>query len=512
MNDQTVFNLPGSFDLPQIQDALSGKFKYHLVHKKKQTITFYDTFDWRIYNAGMVLFSISRRFYLRQLNSETIVAEVGFQKRPVFIRDFAHNILKERLNPIIGLRALTVKCTATFFEDSVNILNSDEKTVCRLLIREVIPKKSLDSTSEYHTINLIPLRGYAKDARLIVKGIKSLSVSDDPARDSFDFIVEAYGIQPGEYQSKINIKLKRNMPAHEAIKSILKFLLQVMQQNEEGSKKDIDTEFLHDFRVAVRRTRAALSLISIVFPPNILQQNKKDFSFIGKLSNQLRDLDVYLLNEETYKKMIPLKMQKDISILFGQLRKERQVAFRQFVNALNSQQYKKITKSWQIFLESDNTESDNHTETNLPIIDVVKPIIHNQLAIVLNLGSEINETTEDKKVHELRLECKKLRYLLEFFSSLFPKQKVEKFISHLKILQDNLGDFNDYSIQQGFLNKNLKEMPLTGAKSKKSIAVIGALIGVLYDKQLKTRQEFSVRYAQFASTKNITLAMKLFRD
>jgi CHAD domain-containing protein len=224
-------------------------------------------------------------------------------------------------------------------------------------------------------------------------------------------------------------------------------------------------------------------------------------------------LDVYLLNEQTYKNILPVQFRKNISELFDQLKEKRQSAYQDFAAVLNSDRYKKIMIDWIHFLNTKIIDIKTATKAvGQPVVLVVKPIILNQLEIVLNLGNQINEETEDKKVHDLRLECKKLRYLLEFFASLFPKKRMDTFIDHLKILQDNLGKFNDYSVQQNFLQGYLKQHIISDENDTHTIAGIGALIGILYDKQMQTRREFSIRYAQFASKENITIAMKMFKS
>ncbi len=513
MNHQIRLNLPENFDFIENQDVLCPQYTYLKGIAKIRTVTFYDTFDWRIYHAGLVLFSIGKSLSLRLIESEIIIAKCGYQKRPVFIRDFAQNELKKHLESIIGIRALMLKGTAAFSHEEGNILNEDQKTICNIVIRKIIPPQKLQSEIQYHTCTMMPLKGYHKDIRKIRLKLNPFII-DYAVPDPFFFVMNLFKIKPGAYTTKINIRLKPNLPAQKAIKSILKIFLHTIQYNEQGIIQDIDTEFLHDFRVAIRRTRAALSLLQVVFPSAISKKFKKDFSFIGKKSNILRDLDVYLLNEEMYKNIIPDPFKKPISFLFDQLRDERKKAHQDFVDMLNSQRYKNIINSWQKYL---NFETLEHTSTTsrkaqYSILSVAKPIILSQLKIILKLGSEIDDKTEDKKVHALRLECKKLRYLLEFFSSLFPKNRIVKFINHLKILQDNLGKFNDYSIQQEFLQKYLGQLSLTDMKNKPLIAALGALIGILYDRQLKIREEFTVCYAQFASPENINLAMKLFKN
>ena len=70
---------------------------------------------------------------------------------------------------------------------------------------------------------------------------------------------------------------------------------------------------------------------------------------------------------------------------------------------------------------------------------------------VCKIARSIDGKTADDVIHQLRIHCKKLRYLMEFFSPLFPENEIKTLIKSLKVLQDNLGNFNDYSVQQKFL-------------------------------------------------------------
>ena len=69
----------------------------------------------------------------------------------------------------------------------------------------------------------------------------------------------AAGGQPGEYPAS-----RRGAGAEgratAAVAAVLPGLLDTLQANVAGTVRDIDTEFLHDLRIAVRRTRTALKL------------------------------------------------------------------------------------------------------------------------------------------------------------------------------------------------------------------------------------------------------------
>ena len=61
--------------------------------------------------------------------------------------------------------------------------------------------------------------------------------------------------------------------------------------------------------------------------------------------------------------------------------------------------------------------------------------------------TKISKKSPDASVHKVRIECKKLRYLLEYFAPLYIDNNHKKNVARLKSLQDKLGDFNDSSTQ-----------------------------------------------------------------
>lgn len=54
-------------------------------------------------------------------------------------------------------------------------------------------------------------------------------------------------------------------------------------------------------------------------------------------------------------------------------------------------------------------------------------------------------------LHELRKDCKRLRYAAEFFSSLFPGRKTKRFLQRLADLQEELGLLNDSAAVSGLM-------------------------------------------------------------
>ena len=128
----------------------------------------------------------------------------------------------------------------------------------------------------------------------------------------------------------------------------------------------------------------------------------------------------------------------------------------------------------------------------------------------MKTGNQILEDAEDEKLHALRIECKKLRYLIEFFSSLFARKKINALIGQLKKLQNNLGDFNDLCVQEEYLLDISGELPAKGQQYKKTLAAIGSLIGTLDRKRQQVKNAFSKTFTDFTSPENRKLFKELF--
>jgi CHAD domain-containing protein len=300
------------------------------------------------------------------------------------------------------------------------------------------------------------------------------------------------------------------MRSDDAVKVILRFLMQVIEINEANIEKDLDTEFVHDFRVAIRRTRSALSQIKYVFPSRTTDRFKKDFSFVGKLSNELRDLDVYLLNEDAYKDKLPAALHDDINPLFDYLRGKRSKAFQRFIRSIKSKRYKKILEDWKTFLDKPSKDFATAPNAKVPVNDLARKRIYKQYRSVVKAGNRILEKSDDKMLHVLRIQCKKLRYLMEFFSSLFPRKKISVLIDQLKKLQDNLGDFNDLCVQEEYLLNITKELPVTQGQLKRTLVAIGSLIGTLSREKQDVKDASAKTFTGFASPANNELFEELF--
>jgi CHAD domain-containing protein len=290
------------------------------------------------------------------------------------------------------------------------------------------------------------------------------------------------------------------MPADAASKIILKFLCQVIRRNEKGVIADIDTEFLHDFRVAVRRTRAALAQIKRVFPAQTTARFKRDFAWLGRLTNAQRDLDVHLLCQEHYHALLSASTHVDIAPFFAYLRQERAKAHGRLIRALTTKKYADLLRRWEAFLARPPQDTASAPNAHRPIGVVAQKRVWKTWHRVVKVGEQRIEIADDKGLHALRIECKKLRYVLEFFSSLFPPETLAPSLKQLRRLQDSLGHYHDLCVQQETLRHFATRFAAGESQQHRTLQAIDCLVSSLEQEKQALYHTFAGFFRAFASS------------
>lgn len=479
------------------------------VSEVEETVRYFDTFDWRLYQKGIALIQAGSVMHLQRISDgeyplERDQIEMKQHLEGRFWWMFPEGELRDTLRDVISVRALLLQAQVRQKVCGFGVLNTDEKTVVRLFLTHTSAKNG-----RVATLTLRSVRGYERDFENLRRRFQELDIAH-VAQDVFERVMNLAGCVPGDYSSKLNLDLNHEASGREATCEILKCLHDVMRQNETGIRADWDTEFLHDFRVAIRRTRSALSQIKGVLPEDAVAHFKDAFRQLGRSTNRLRDLDVYLLDEEAYRAMLPRSLQPGLDAVFSRLKSERRRALTDMVQVLDKPEYLDLMDSWATFLQSEPSRGEK--DFAVPAIALARKFILKRFKQVLKRGQAIGSDTPDEALHNLRIDCKKLRYLLEFFASFFPKDKMEKLIGYMKKLQDNLGDFNDLSVQQWELMTYLNEVLPRSRRADRLLcaAAIGGLIARLHDQQQAVRREFASAFAVYAKKKNVRLYRDLF--
>ncbi len=497
--------------------ALASAFGTRRDRIPQQSLVYYDTFDWRLYQRGFRLATRPKQgSKMLRLESPGFSLEAPIRNRsaPSFGPRLPEGPLKELVSPVVGVRRLLPLVRLDTRSRGVNILDGQEKTVARvqLLQAGVAPPASRRAPKPLSPrISVRPVRGYAEFAQKVTHYLdQELGLKPAPS-SLFEEMLASVNRRPGGYSSKLDLVLDRSSSAREAARTICRHLLETIIANEDGVRRDLDSEFLHDFRVAVRRTRSALAQLKGVFDPEARRTFREEFKWLGSVTGALRDLDVYLLQMDQHRAALPAEVAKDLDPLAVYLRRHRAAELRTVKATLASRRYRRLKRNWRNYLESAPPDPDRSPYAHLPVVEVASRRIWRAYRKVTEQGAGIVDDSPAESLHMLRIECKKLRYLLEFFHSIFPAREIQPTIKSLKQLQDNLGTFNDLEVQQATLKRFAQEMSEEDLASVNCLLAMGRLQGHHDQRKQVERQRFFQCFAEFDSTRNKKRFARLFR-
>jgi CHAD domain-containing protein len=302
-----------------------------------------------------------------------------------------------------------------------------------------------------------------------------------------------------------------DMRSDEAMKRILLEQFLAMTRNERGILDRSNEEFLHDYRIAIRRSRTALAQIKNVFPEATARKYRNRLALLGKVTTPARDFDVHLVQFEGLRSLLPTPYRADIEPLRDLLRQQADWAYGAIVRELTSTQHQRFLSTWLQFLQTPPARHPRAVHAASPIGELARGRIWKLYRRALKQGNAIKSESPSEQVHELRKTCKKLRYLLEFFRPLFPANSLSRAIKLLKKLQDYLGAFQDVHVQIQTLRQVFPIMRKQSAIPPESLIAVGVLLGRLEMRQAELRQEFSKRFKDFADHKHQTAYRRLFQ-
>jgi len=444
------------------------------------TSTFYDTFDGRLHEAGFTLRHSGGKLTLTERATGEALATTAAPARAqhrLFDRDLADN-LNHHLADVIEMRALLPVARVRTREITLGVLNSDQKTVVRL---NVETNEGLRGR-----VSATAVRGYDRELERVDALLADTLSLPEATVPLVDEAVAAAGRAPAGTSAKLNLTLDPEQPASTAAATVFDRLLEVIGENFAGTVEDVDSEFLHDLRVAVRRTRSLQRQFKAVYPER-LEHFREEFKRIQAITGELRDLDVYLLDLPALKASLPAQMRDDLDPLKTLLESRRARALTQTRRALKAQRTADALTEWGAFTRQ-------APESERSVQSLASHRISNVYRKMVKLGEAIDDDSPAEDLHELRKVGKELRYLLEFFASLYPPEVGKPFVKTLKGLQDQLGRFQDHEVQANKLRElapDIKE-PLT-------LMAMGVLVDRFIKDEALARLEFAERFRAFAS-------------
>jgi len=509
----TEFTLPDGVTSGEAEARLAARFRLEAGPSESVERTFYDTFDGRLSRAGLRL--ADDGISLAALNGTGEVARAAASRRSPASRVFASELpagrLRDLVAPIVEMRALTPLVRVRSTLRPLRVLDGEEKTVVRLvleqpqLVDEGGARRGLDAR-----LHVAGVRGYdAERARVCRVLEEELGFAASEAA-LLDAAVASTGRSPAGVSSALRVSLHPEQRADAAAAVLLLHLAGTIAQNLPGTLDDVDTEFLHDLRVAVRRTRSAQRQLHAVFPPEALAHYRAEFRWVQQVSGRTRDLDVHLLEFDGLVAALPELRRAELEPLRRLLVRHRGRERSRMARALRSARCQALLAEWPAFLEGLVDEPlDDRPSATRPVVDVAAERIGTVYRRMVRAGRAIDDESPAEELHDMRKTGKELRYLLELFASLYPDEVVRPLVRTLKGLQDTLGRFYDREVQAEAL-RSLGAEVAKADDGPAALMAMGLLVEQLEADQAAARAEFGERFAAFASKEQRALVRAAF--
>ncbi len=245
-----------------------------------------------------------------------------------------------------------------------------------------------------------------------------------------------------------------NQTTEEAFKTILNADYILLKHWGILALNEKDNEVVHQMRVCLRKMRSLLSIFQPILPEKLFKNFFNEMHYFSSQLDKARDFDVYLENNFFLEKNT--KAQKLIyKLIKAQQKKEYKkikiiIKSTRLQNFYNSLDKLLATNRWQKYFSS-----KQKNEFNKNIVPLAAKIIELYKNNLIYMGINIDKL-DDKSLHKLRIQCKKLRYSTEFFKTLF-NNEIISLTNCLKEIQDILGILHDETIMKKIHKTLLKK-------------------------------------------------------
>lgn len=292
------------------------------------------------------------------------------------------------------------------------------------------------------------------------------------------------------------VGLTPDLRSDQATRFVLCGFIERMLACEAGIIDDLDPECLHDYRVALRRSRSILREMKGVFPERQAERFAAGLKRIGDITSPLRDWQVLFAEFPDYETKVPKVLRPALAPLRVHIERKATVCHGDLKRYLTSPGYRRWMETWQRFLARRPPKQPVAPNAARPIQEVSGLRIWKSYRQFVRKATVLHAESPVESFHALRKKGKSLRYLLETFGPLHGESVWNRLVAPLKKIQEVLGGLQDASVHRTHLltlGRELyrEEVPL------ETLLALGILVGDLERRQWVCRNAFCDHYSAF---------------
>ena len=250
------------------------------------------------------------------------------------------------------------------------------------------------------------------------------------------------------------LPLAPDAPAAVALAAVAGDCLTQIGGNAEAVARGLDSEFLHQLRVGVRRLRSLLKLVVALAPPERLSAVAEEVGWLAQALGPARDWDVFA--SEIVPEIVPHlhdpQRRRELRRLRGRISHMRRTHRATAREASASSRLQRLLLALGAFfagLARGDPPGELAATTATAFSQATLAERERKLS---KRGKRLKRATAAER-HRVRIAAKKLRYAAEFFAPLYPGKRTESYLSALTKLQSSLGRLNDLATAERLLDE-----------------------------------------------------------
>ena len=460
---------PDSARIRALLDALAsvGHARQDPVRRLKRQLL--DTFDARLLAADLVLEATHGKTGDISLCLRAVGTPQGetwhaaeLPRRAVGI---ARPRLRARVERLCEDRALLVRCAAPCERHRVHWFDALDKRIATLDLEIFRAHRDAPALA---LLSVRPVQGFERACTRLLAALGQHDHLTALAVDPALALLEARGKAPA-YRANPSVALTRDMPAAAALAALFDAYGEVMWANESGIVEDLDSEFLHDYRVALRSIRSWHGDLRKVLSKPARARGRAALGTLNQVTGRLRDLDVLTARLPAYLRDSGADSAQ-VAALSALVDAARDRARKTLTKYFRGHRYRAFRRDWATLVADLGHGRQTGKRGDARLKTVVLEALRRRHARVLAFDWALAQA-EPALLHELRKECKKLRYLLEGFQRLFDAGLCRRAIAALKSVQTAMGDTWDLHVHHALLSELTAELPPGDARATLPVVI-----------------------------------------
>jgi len=404
-----------------------------------------DSVDHRLARAGVELVASGEEPHvvcsLTRAGDDAAAPSHELERLPRFVWDLPRDqalglagVLEARTLQPIGTHEIRIRRWAVRDDQRKTVAWLEEE---RHRVRPVEPGSR---AVRAHRLVLRGLRGYEHELEQLARRIGTAEGLVENERTGFDprASLRVAPRRPGRWRA-----LAPGVTAGEALARIARSQVEALEANAAGLRADLDAEYLHDSRIALRRLRSLLGQLEGILTPEDGDWLAAELRWLAARTGTARDLDALLFDLRLAEPDQRAALQPALELL-EQERRGLQTAL---VEVLDSLRCAALLERLHAVFAERGTLPRPGPRAGKPFARLLAKRLRRRLRQVLTKAEQVSEASPAAELHELRITCKKLRYLLECCRGLVPKHALSSCTEVLKGLQRMLGTIQDTVVQ-----------------------------------------------------------------